>query len=175
MRTHEDLALFAFFLMESNRILCLARRCGSCARARRSQIAVELECRSAALPCVVRASWRLRPRREAKSAIRKSVTRAEARFLPSKDADVDRNCESPSGRCRRQYRNRMALARGRSRSLHRSLPAVCVVLDRGPSPSRNGQGLSFKAAYQLLPLGMLGFLLNLTTGMLFFLALRDST
>lgn len=32
------------------------------------------------------------------------------------------------------------------------------------------KGLSFKAVYQLLPLGMLGFLLNLTTGMLFFLA-----
>jgi len=33
-----------------------------------------------------------------------------------------------------------------------------------------GKGLSFKALYQLLPLGMLGFGLNLVTGMLFFLA-----
>jgi uncharacterized membrane protein len=32
------------------------------------------------------------------------------------------------------------------------------------------KGLSFKSLYQLLPLGMLGFLLNFTTGMLFFLA-----
>ena len=32
------------------------------------------------------------------------------------------------------------------------------------------KGLSFKALYQLLPFGMLGFILNLTTGMLFFLA-----
>jgi uncharacterized membrane protein len=32
------------------------------------------------------------------------------------------------------------------------------------------KGLAFKAVYQLLPFGMLGFLLNLTTGMLFFLA-----
>jgi len=32
------------------------------------------------------------------------------------------------------------------------------------------KGLPFKALYQLLPLGMLGFLLNFTTGMLFFLA-----
>jgi hypothetical protein len=32
------------------------------------------------------------------------------------------------------------------------------------------KGLSFKALYQLLPLGMLGFILNLTTGLLFFLA-----
>src|SRR5688572_13617165 len=31
------------------------------------------------------------------------------------------------------------------------------------------KGLSFKSVYQLLPLGMLGFLLNLITGMLFFL------
>jgi len=32
------------------------------------------------------------------------------------------------------------------------------------------KGLSFKALYQLLPLGMVGFTLNLTTGLLFFLA-----
>jgi uncharacterized membrane protein len=32
------------------------------------------------------------------------------------------------------------------------------------------KGLPFKALYQLLPLGMLGFLLNFITGMLFFLA-----
>jgi uncharacterized membrane protein len=32
------------------------------------------------------------------------------------------------------------------------------------------KGLSFKALYQLLPLGMLGFTLNLITGILFFLA-----
>jgi hypothetical protein len=32
------------------------------------------------------------------------------------------------------------------------------------------KGLSFKSLYQLLPLGMLGFVLNLTTGLLFFLA-----
>ncbi len=32
------------------------------------------------------------------------------------------------------------------------------------------KGLSFAAVYQLLPLGMLGFVLNLVTGMLFFLA-----
>jgi uncharacterized membrane protein len=32
------------------------------------------------------------------------------------------------------------------------------------------KGLSFQALYQLLPLGMLGFVLNLTTGLLFFLA-----
>lgn len=32
------------------------------------------------------------------------------------------------------------------------------------------KGLSFKSLYQLLPLGMLGFLLNFITGMLFFLA-----
>ena len=32
------------------------------------------------------------------------------------------------------------------------------------------KGLSFKALYQLLPLGMLGFLMNFTTGMMFFLA-----
>lgn len=32
------------------------------------------------------------------------------------------------------------------------------------------KGLSFKALYQLLPFGMLGFALNLTTGIMFFLA-----
>jgi uncharacterized membrane protein len=32
------------------------------------------------------------------------------------------------------------------------------------------KGLSFQALYQLLPLGMLGFAINLITGMLFFLA-----
>lgn len=32
------------------------------------------------------------------------------------------------------------------------------------------KGLSFAAVYQLLPLGMVGFLLNLVTGMMFFLA-----
>jgi hypothetical protein len=32
------------------------------------------------------------------------------------------------------------------------------------------RGLSFQALYQLLPFGMLGFVLNLTTGMAFFLA-----
>ena len=32
------------------------------------------------------------------------------------------------------------------------------------------KGLSFPAVYQLLPLGMLGFVLNLVTGMMFFLA-----
>jgi hypothetical protein len=32
------------------------------------------------------------------------------------------------------------------------------------------KGLSFAAVYQLLPLGMLGFLLNLVTGMMFFIA-----
>ena len=32
------------------------------------------------------------------------------------------------------------------------------------------KGLSFKALYQLLPFGMLGFVMNLITGMLFFLA-----
>jgi uncharacterized membrane protein len=32
------------------------------------------------------------------------------------------------------------------------------------------KGLSFKSLYQMLPLGMLGFLLNFITGMLFFLA-----
>lgn len=32
------------------------------------------------------------------------------------------------------------------------------------------KGLSFKAVYQLLPFGMLGFILNLITGMLFFIA-----
>ncbi len=36
------------------------------------------------------------------------------------------------------------------------------------------KGLSFKALYQLLPLGMLGFLLNLITGMMFFLAAPGS-
>jgi uncharacterized membrane protein len=33
-----------------------------------------------------------------------------------------------------------------------------------------GKGLSFPAVYQLLPLGMLGFMLNLVTGMAFFIA-----
>jgi uncharacterized membrane protein len=32
------------------------------------------------------------------------------------------------------------------------------------------KGLSFQAVYQLLPLGMLGFVMNLVTGMMFFLA-----
>ena len=36
-----------------------------------------------------------------------------------------------------------------------------------------GKTLSFAALYQLLPLGMLGFTINLVTGMIFFVATPD--
>ena len=169
MRTHEDLALLAFCPDGNNRILCLAALWQLRKSSQSSQIAgwnwsvvLLLSLASFGVVALAAAEGGEIRHPEIRDAAEASLPRHRKRRF-------DRNREVHWVVCRRQYRSWMALARRRNGSLCRSVPAVCVVLVVDLRLLGMAKGLSFKSVYQLLPLGMLGFLLNLTTGMLFFL------
>ena len=63
----------------------------------------------------------------------------------------------------------LGLANLRNPSLRRAVHVVHGGPDRRPAHARDDQDVSFEAVYQLLPIGMLGFGINLVTGMLFFI------